>query len=295
MAGREKPMRVSVSVSDYSWPGGPAEIAKRLGRIAETADRAGVHTIWLPDHLIQANPHSRPDAEILETYTTLGFLAARTERVRLGAMVTPVSYRWPAAVVKAVTTLDVLSGGRAWFGIGAGYGEGEAADMGLPFPPVAERFERLSEALRIAFRMWSGDTSEFAGAHYRLANPINSPAALQTPHPPVLIGGVGEKKTLRLVARYADACNLSDKPDQGATIRHKLSVLARHCEDVGHSFDEIDKTVSTRFIEGETPEAFAERCAVLSGYGTRHVVLFHPWTESSMEALADLIPATHSL
>ncbi len=284
-------MRVSVSVSDYSWPGGPAEIAKRLGHIAQAADGAGVHTIWLPDHLIQANPHSSPDAEILETYTTLGFLAARTDRVRLGAMVTPVSYRWPAAVVKAVTTLDVLSGGRAWFGIGAGYGEGEAKDMGLPFPPVAERFERMSEALRIAFQMWSGSTEPFAGKHYQLANPINSPAALQAPHPPVLIGGVGEKKTLRLVARYADACNLSDKPDQGKTIRHKLDVLARHCDDVGRDLAGIDKTVSTRYVEGETPDAFAERCAVLSGYGAEHVILFHPWTESTMETLAELIPA----
>jgi F420-dependent oxidoreductase-like protein len=284
-------MRVSVSVSDYSWPGGPAEIAKRLGHIAQAADGALVHTIWLPDHLIQANPHSSPDAEILETYTTLGFLAAQTDRVRLGAMVTPVSYRWPAALVKAVTTLDVLSGGRAWFGIGAGYGEGEARDMGLPFPPVAERFERMSEALRIAFQMWSGSTDAFEGEHYRLANPINSPAALQSPHPPVLIGGVGEKKTLRLVAQYADACNLSDKPDQGKTIRHKLDVLARHCEDVGRDLAEIDKTVSTRFIEGETPAEFAERCAVLAGYGAEHVILFHPWTESTMDALADLIPA----
>lgn len=284
-------MRVSISVSDYTWPGGPPAMGRHLGALVRAADAAGVHTLWLPDHLIQADPRKSPDAEMLETYTTLGFIAAQTERVRLGSMVTPVSYRSPAVVVKAVTTLDVLSGGRAWFGVGAGYSEGEARGMGLDFPPTAERFERLTETLRIAFAMWSGDTSPFEGRHYRLENPISSPRPLQRPHPPVLIGGTGEKKTLRLVAEYANACNLSDMPDKGATIRRKLEVLERHCADVGRPFADIDKTASTNFFDGETADAFAERCAVLAGYGVEHVVLFHSWTVESLEALGKLIPA----
>jgi F420-dependent oxidoreductase-like protein len=280
-------MRVSISLSDF-----PTEdIRGRLGDLATAADEARVDTIWLPDHLIQANPWSRPEAEILETYTTLGYIAAVTSRVRLGAMVTPVSYRFPASVVKAVTTLDVLSGGRAWFGIGAGYSEDEAGQMGLPFPPVATRFEQLDEALRIALRMWEGDESSFDGTHYQLTHPINSPQSLQRPHPPILIGGVGEKKTLRLVAQYADACNLSDKPDQGATIRRKLDVLAAHCESVGRPFDAIQKTVSTRFIDGESPAEFATRAKTLRDYGCDHLVLFHVWTVETLEALGKLIPA----
>jgi F420-dependent oxidoreductase-like protein len=280
-------MRVSISLSDY-----PSEhIRGRLADLAAAADEAGVDTIWLPDHLIQANPWSTPEAEILETYTTLGYIAAVTSRVRLGAMVTPVSYRFPASIVKAVTTLDVLSGGRAWFGIGAGYSEDEAGQMGLPFPPVATRFAQLDEALRIALRMWSGDTSAFEGDHYRLTRPINSPQSLQRPHPPILIGGVGEKKTLRLVAQYADACNLSDKPDQGATIRHKLDVLARHCEAVDRPFDAIQKTVSTRFIDGESPAEFTARAETLRSYGCDHLVLFSVWTVERLAELGKLIAA----
>jgi F420-dependent oxidoreductase-like protein len=278
-------MRVSISLSDFT------DIRTRLDSLVTAADDAGVDTIWLPDHLIQADPRSKPEAEMLETYTTLGYLAARTSRVRLGAMVTPVSYRFPAAVVKAVTTLDVLSGGRAWFGIGAGYSEDEARGMGLPFPPVAERFERLEEALRIAFQMWSGDDSPFAGTHYQLERPLNNPPSVRRPHPPVLIGGTGEKKTLRLVAQYGDACNLYDPPDQGAMIRHKLAVLAGHCETAGRRFADIDKTISTRFIEGESPAEFADRAATLHSYGATHLVLFHSWTVESLEALGKLIPA----
>jgi F420-dependent oxidoreductase-like protein len=287
-------MRVSISVSDYTWPGGPAEIGPRLGDLVRTADEAGVDTIWLPDHLIQADPRSSPDAEMLETYTTLGYIAAQTSRVRLGAMVTPVPYREPAVLVKAVTTLDVLSGGRAWFGVGAGYGEDEARTMGVPFPPVAERFERLTETLRIAFQMWAGDTEEFAGSHYRLTRPINSPGALQKPHPPVLIGGSGERKSLRLVAEYADACNLPDMPDGGAHIRRKLEVLARHCEDVGRPFGDIDKTASTRFIDGESTADFVARCQVLADLGMTHVILFYPWTVEALTTLGTLIRAVET-
>jgi F420-dependent oxidoreductase-like protein len=280
-------MRVSISISDYSWD----DVRGRLGDLAKAADEAGVDTIWLPDHAIQADPRMSPDAEMLETYTTLGYIAALTSNVRLGAMVTPVSYRFPAALVKAVTTLDVLSGGRAWFGIGAGYSENEARWMGLPFPAVSTRFEQLDEALRIALQMWSGDESAFEGKHFSLERPINSPRSVQQPHPPILIGGTGEKKTLRLVAQYADSCNLSDMPDEGATIRRKLAVLAQHCEAVGRPFDAIEKTVSTRFIDGESAADFAGRAEVLRGYGCDHLVLFFSWSVEALEALGKLIPA----
>lgn len=283
-------MRISISLSDYSWPGGPAGIGGQVGRIVRAADDAGVDTIWLPDHLIQVDPHSTPDADVLETYTTLGFIAAQTTRVRLGAMVMPVAFRSPALAVKSVATLDVLSGGRAWFGVGAGYSEDESRWLGVPFPPVAERFERLEETLRIAFQMWAGDTSPFDGAHYRLERPISNPGPLQRPHPPVLIGGSGERKTLRLVAQFGNACNLPGVPDGGKTIRHKLGVLARHCEDVGRPVSEIDTTVSTRLADGESPAQFADRCAEFADYGIRHVILFaSPWTTEAVEALGEFI------
>jgi F420-dependent oxidoreductase-like protein len=242
-------MRVSISISDYSWPGGPAGIGRRLGELAAAADDAGVHTIWLPDHLVQADPRSKPEAEMLETYTTLGYIAARTSRVQLGAMVTPVSYRAPAAVVKAVTTLDVLSGGRAWFGIGAGYSDAEARGMGLPFPPVAERFERLEEALRIALQMWAGDDSPFEGRHYRLERPLNSPPALRHPHPPVLVGGTGERKTLRLVAEYADIWHGFTSLE---TYPVKAEILARHCADVGRDPATIERSAG---VQGKSLDA----------------------------------------
>jgi alkanesulfonate monooxygenase SsuD/methylene tetrahydromethanopterin reductase-like flavin-dependent oxidoreductase (luciferase family) len=266
-------MRISVSITNYSWPAG---LAAELARVARAADDAGLDTLWVADHLIQADPSSVPEAEMLEAYATLGFLAAHTRRIRIGAMVTPVSFRPASLLIKAVTTLDVLSGGRAWLGIGAGYHEAEARQMDLPFPPAAERFERLEETLRLALQMFMGD-----------GGPVNSPLPLTTPHPPVLVGGMGERRTLRLVAQYADACNLFDIPDGGKTIRHKLDVLARHCEAVGRPYDEIEKTVSTRLNPGEPAEAFAERCAGLAALGIEHAVVITPgpWTEDAVATL----------
>ena len=227
------PMRVSISVTNYSWPGGPAEVADRLGEVAQAADDTGLDTLWLADHLLQADPSSRPTEPMLEAYLTLGFLAARTRRVRLGAMVSAVSFRAPSLLIKAVTSLDVLSGGRAWLGVGAGYQADEAAAMGLALPPTRERFELLEETLQLAQRMWRGDASPFRGRHLVLDGPLSSPPPLSRPHPPVLVGGTGEKHTLRLVARYADACNLFDVPDGGETIRRKLEVLRGHCAVAG--------------------------------------------------------------
>ncbi|HKN97576.1 MAG TPA: TIGR03560 family F420-dependent LLM class oxidoreductase [Pseudonocardiaceae bacterium] len=275
-------MRVSITVTDYSWP----ELPGHLGRIAEAADQSGVDTLWVADHLIQADPHHESSDPMLEAYTTLGFLAARTERVRLGTMVTGVTFRPPAVTIKAVTTLDALSGGRAWFGVGAGHHEGEAKALDLPFPATAERFERMAETVRIALHMWSGDGRPFEGKHYHLADPVCSPRPSR--RPPILIGGTGERKTLRLVARYADACNVFDIPDGGRTIRHKLAVLAGHCAEMGRPYDDVEKTVSTRVMPGESAAEFAERCATFAEWGIDHVVVLspQPWTEAAVALVA---------
>jgi F420-dependent oxidoreductase-like protein len=291
-------MKVSISVTNYSSPSGASHLADELAQAARAAEDAGVDTVWVTDHLVQADPTAPPgDKDMLEAYTTLGFVAAQTERVRLGAMVSPVTFREPAMLVKAVTTLDVLSGGRAWLGIGAGYHGAEAEAMGLPLPPTAERFERLEETLQIAERMWSGDAAPFDGAHYRLADPVSAPAPASRPRPPILIGGTGEQRTLRLVAQYADACNVFDIPDGGQTVRRKLDVLARHCADLGRPYEEIEKTLSTRLNPGESSDEFARRAAAARELGMEHLVLVSStaWSTEDIATLAGAIPKIRAL
>jgi F420-dependent oxidoreductase-like protein len=280
-------MRISLSITNYSWPGGATGIGAELAAIVRAADEAGLDTAWVADHLLQADPTAVPDSEMLEAYTTLGFLAAQTQRIRLGTMVTGVTFRPPSMLIKAVTTLDVLSGGRAQLGVGAGYHEDEARAMGVALPPVAERFERLEETLQLALQMWSGDSSPFEGRHYRLERPVGNPLPLGKPRPPILIGGMGERKTLRLVAQYGDACNLFDIPDGGKTIRRKLDVLARHCDAVGRPYGEIEKTVSTRLEHDQSAAEFAEHCAALGALGIDHAVVITagPWTEDGVARL----------
>jgi len=280
-------MRISLGITSYTWPSGPPGLGIELAAIARAAEEVGLDTVWVADHLLQMDPASTADAEMLEAYTTLGFLAAQTERIRLGTMVTAVTFRPPSVLIKAVTTLDILSGGRAWLGVGAGYQEGEARAMDLPLPPLAERFERLDETLRLALQMWSDNRSPFEGRHYRLDRPISIPPPLRKPHPPILIGGMGERKTLRLVAERADACNLFDIPDGGDTIRRKLEVLRRHCDAVGRRYDEIEKTVSTRLNPGESPDEFADRCRELGRLGIEHAVVITTgaWTADAVESL----------
>ncbi len=287
-------MRVSISVTNYSWPTGPHRLGDELVRLATAADQAGIDTVWVSDHLIQADPTAGPDDhDMLEAYTALGFVAAHTERVGVGAMVSNVSMRPPAVLVKAVTTLDVLSRGRAWLGLGAGYHGDEAAAMNLPLPPVAERFDRLEETLQIATRMWAGDESPYDGKHYRLQRPAGIPLPIRQPHPPVLIGGMGERRTLRLVARYADACNLFDIPDGGTTVRHKLGVLARHCEDVGRPYDQIEKTLSTRLAPGDSSDDFVRRAEASAALGIDHLVVITPgtWDTERLATLAAAVPS----
>lgn len=287
-------MKLSISLTDYAWPDAPTQ---QLDIVAREAESGGIDTVWAADHLIQAQPGVPETDPMLEVCTTLGYLAARTERVRLGAMVSAATFRAPSMLIKAVSTLDVLSDGRAWFGIGAGHHSGEAAGMGLDFPATAQRFDRLDETLQIALRMWAGDERPFHGRYYRLDRPVNRPNSVQRPHPPILIGGMGERRTLRLVARYGDACNLGDVPDGGVTINRKLDVLAQHCADLGRSYADIEKTVSTRLFPGETTAQFTDRCIRLAHLGIDHVVVIAsgPWTPVRLAPLLAAVPSLASI
>jgi F420-dependent oxidoreductase-like protein len=234
---------------------------------------------------------------MLEAYTTLGYLAAHTARVRLLTLVTGVVYRQPGLLAKAVTTLDVLSGGRAMLGIGAAWNEEESRGLGLNFPPIAERFELLEDALKICLQMWSGDDGPFTGTHAKLERTLNSPQAISRPHPPILIGGSGERKTLRLVARYAQACNLFPGPD----LDHKLDVLRQHCETEGRDYDEIEKTVLFNFDVGPAGERVGELVDGLRdlhkrGFQVAHGRVTDVWRITPLEIIGrEVLPAIAEL
>ncbi|WP_375479465.1 LLM class F420-dependent oxidoreductase [uncultured Jatrophihabitans sp.] len=247
-------MELGLHLPNFTYPGGPPTLADDLATIARTAEDVGFAKLSVMDHVWQIDVVGPPELDMLEAYTTLGYLAARTERIQLLAWVTAVVYREPGLLAKAVTTLDVLSKGRAWLGIGAAWNEAESRGLGLPFPPTAERFERLEEALQIFLQMWGEDESPFDGKHYHLGRTLNSPQPLQRPHPPIMVAGSGEKKTLRLVAQYAQACNLFPSPD----LEHKLDVLRGHCADVGRDYAEIEKTVMMPLDPGENGEQVAD-------------------------------------
>jgi F420-dependent oxidoreductase-like protein len=236
-------MKVGLQIPDFSTPRGPERLGAELAIVARTAEDAGFEHIAVMDHFFQIQAVGPAEREMLEGYTTLGYLAACTSRASLVTVITGVHHRGPGLIAKIVTTLDVLSGGRAWLGIGAGWNEEESRGLGLPFPPTAGRFERLEETLQICLQMWRGDESPYQGKHYQLERPLNSPQSLSRPHPPIMIGGGGEKKTLRLVARYADACNVFAGQDEA----RKLDVLRQHCEEVGRDYGTVYKTVYYAF------------------------------------------------
>ena len=254
-------MDIGLHIADFTFPGGAPALRDDLARIAATAEEQGFTRLSVMDHVWQIGSIGPPEHEMLEAYTTLGYLAGKTERVSLLAWVTAAVYREPGLLAKAVTTLDVLSGGRAWLGIGAAWNEPEARGLGLPFPPTAERFERLEEVLQICLQMWSSHAGPYQGKHYQLEKTLNSPPALSRPHPPIMIGGQGEKKTLRLVAKYAQACNLFASPQLG----HKLDVLRRHCEEEGRDYDEIEKTVMGPLDPGPAGDKIDELVDTIRG------------------------------
>ena len=290
-------MRIGVQIPDFQGAGGPERLGPQLAAVARTADEAGFASIAVMDHFFQIGVIGPPEQDMLEAYTTLGYLAACTSRARLLTLVTGAVYRHPGVLAKIVTTLDVLSGGRAWLGIGAAWNEEEARALGIPFPPVAERFERLEETLQICLQMWSGDQAPFRGAHYQLERPLNMPPALSQPHPPIMIGGGGERKTLRLVARYAQACNLFPGPD----LARKLDVLRAHCEAEGRDYDEIEKTCYFIFDVGENGEragAVTEQLAGLAELGFDMAIgaVAGVWTLKPLEIIgSEVIPAVADL
>ena len=258
-------------------------MAQTLAQIARAADDAGYASIWLMDHYFQISSIAKPEEEMLEAYTTLGFLAAHTRRARLGTLVTGVHYRHPGILVKQVTTLDVLSEGRAWLGIGAGWYERESKGLGVPFPPVKERFERLEESLKIAHHMWRGETVPLYGKHFQLAEPINSPAPISQPHPPVMVGGGGERKTLRFVARYGDACNIFARYPKRDLLR-KLAKLRQYALDEGRPYEAIEKTTLTQWDPvRKSPQEIVDQLGELRETGFDTVI-------ASVKAVETLTP-----
>jgi alkanesulfonate monooxygenase len=265
-------MHLGLHLANFTWSGGSSTFVDDLVRTARTAEDVGFTKLSVMDHVWQIGMVGPKEHEMLEAYTALGFLAAVTEKVQLLAWVTAAVYREPGLLAKEVTTLDVLSKGRAMLGIGAAWNEEECVGLGLPFPATAERFERLEETLQICLQMWGDSVEPYAGRHYRLGATLNSPQSVQRPHPPILIGGGGEKKTLRMVAQYAQACNLFDSPD----LAHKLEVLRGHCDALGRDYDEIEKTVMGPVDpgpNGENVDATLEHLRDLAGLGVTHVQL----------------------
>ena len=234
-------MRLGLQIPVYTFPSGQHELGETFGQIVERAERAGFASLWVMDHFFQLGPLGGAEREMLEGWTALAYAAGRTHHIKLGTLVTGVTYRHPGLLVKIATTLDVLSHGRAYLGIGTGFYEEEHRGLGVPYPLTAERFARLEEALQIALQMWSGNTHPYHGTFYQLEHPLNNPLAIQKPHPPILIGGMGEKKTLRLVAQYGDACNLATTIGADG-IKQKLALLREHCQVVGRPYEKIEKT-----------------------------------------------------
>lgn len=284
-------MKVALHVPRFTWEGGPSELGRCFGELARTADDAGFSYMTVMDHFFQIAPFGPVEWDMLEGYTALAFAAANTRRLRLGTLVTGVTYRHPAVLVKQVSTLDVLSGGRAFLGIGAAWFEREHLGLGVPFPPLKERFERLEEALQIALQMWDDNTNgAFDGTHYQLAETLNHPQPLSQPHPPILIGGSGEKKTLRMVAQYADMCNIGG-PDM-ETLQHKLDILRDHCRVLGRDYDTIEKTTSLMGDPADV-DGTVERCRELATMGF-HTVFVRAVAEKPIELAErlgrDLLP-----
>jgi F420-dependent oxidoreductase-like protein len=298
-------MKVGLQIASFTWPGGPEATGPTLARIVRQADDVGFDSIWVMDHFFQIRSVGRVEEPMLEGMTALGFMAAHSSRARLGLMVGGVHYRHAPLWIKATTTLDVLSGGRAWLGIGAAWNEEESRALGFPFPPLGARFEMLEETLRIAHEMWTGERgseASFEGRHVRASRLLNSPQSLSRPRVPIMVGGGGERKTLRLVAQYADACNVFGSPE---AIARKYRILDAHCAAVGRDPTEIERTTlqnvrlaSTGRQSGETPDRVIERFGDLFDAGAEHVIfeLKDVHEPGLLERVGrDVIPQLHAL
>ena len=291
-------MKFGLQVSSFTFPGGTPEIAPTLERIVRTADEVGFDSIWVMDHLFQIRSVGAVDEPMLEGWTALGWIAAMTKRARIGLMVGGIHYREPGIWVKAATTLDVLSGGRAWLGLGAAWNQEDSTGLGFEFPPLGVRFEMLEETLQIAHEMFEGDLGSqrgLQGRHYRPTRLLNSPQSISRPRVPIMIGGGGERKTLRLVAQYGDATNVFGGPEK---IHHKWEVLRRHCEAVGRPFDDIERSTlqSVRISQDgsagtETSDQVIERFGELGDAGAQHVLFSvrDVWQTDKLELLGSTV------
>ena len=293
-------MKFGLQISSFTWPGGPAQLAPTLARVVRAADDAGFDSIWVMDHFFQIRVVGRPEEPMLDGMTTLGYMAAHSDRARIGLMVGGIHHRQPALWIKATTTLDVLSGGRAWFGIGAAWNQEESAALGFPFPSLGTRFEMLEDTLRMAHAMWAGERGteeDFTGDHVRATRLLNSPQALSRPRIPIMIGGGGEQKTLRLVARYGDACNVFGGPEK---LHHKFSVLKRHCEGLGRPYGDIERsTLQNVHVDAdgahgaESPGQVTDRFAELGDAGAQSIVFSvrNVWQTDKLDLLGRTVLA----
>ena len=287
-------MKFGLQVNNFTWPGGGEAIGPTLARVTRTADEAGFDSIWVMDHFFQIRGLGPPEAPMLEGMTALGFMAAHSQHARLGLMVGGIHYRQPGLWIKATTTLDVLAPGRAWFGIGAAWNEEESTGLGFPMPPLGTRFEMLEETLQMAQAMWAGGSGSgeaHDGRHYTATRLLNSPQAISRPRVPIMIGGGGERKTLRLVAQYADATNVFGGPER---IAHKYAVLREHCERLGRPYEEIERsTLQSVDLERESPAEMVDRFGALAEAGAQHI-LFSVRGVSDTDRLATIADGVFS-
>ena len=294
-------MHIGLQIPSFKYPGGTAAIRPKLKEIVTTAEDAGFYSFWVMDHYYQikglfGEAYTDP---MLESYTVLGYLAGLTERAYLGALVTGVIYRHPSVLMKMVNTLDIVSGGRAYLGIGAGWYEDEARGYGIPYPSTSERFELLEDNLRLAKALWAGDETSFEGTHLSAPAITNNPRPLSQPHPRIMIGGTGPKKTLRMVAQYADACNIGDWVGR-QNMQKSLDTLKVHCETLGRDYDSVEKTtLGTVHLSGnDTVDGVIRRIQDLSAMGFTHAIFNMPdvYKIEPLETFAsEIIPAVAEL
>lgn len=295
-------MRLGIQINNFTWPDSPQNTGKTFRRIAVDAEQSGLASLWVMDHFFQITMVGEPEEDMLEGWSALAFAAGATQKIQLGTLVTGVTYRHPGVLIKTATTLDVLSAGRAYLGIGAAWNEQEHLGLGVPYPPLKERFERLEDVLQLAHQMWTDDDSPFAGAHYSLDRPLNHPQPVSHPHPKILIGGTGEKKTLRMVAQYADACNIFEMPIPA--IKAKLDVLQEHCHNLGRNYAEIEKTTlgpggfSNAGGKGaQSVEQAVDRFGQLADIGIDHAILgiANPNDPASFDLIPELTAAAQTI
>lgn len=294
-------MHIGLQIPSFKYPGGAAAIRPKLKEIVTTAEAAGFYSLWVMDHYYQikglfGEAYTDP---MLESYTTLGYFAGLTEKAYLGVLVTGVIYRHPSVLLKMVNTLDILSGGRAYLGIGAAWYEDEAKGYGIPYPPTAERFEQLEDNLQLAHALWAGEETAFTGKHFAAPAITNNPRPLSTPHPRLMIGGTGPKKTLRMVAQYGDACNIGDWVG-AENMQKALDDLKGHCAALGRDYATVEKTsLGTVHLSGDdTVASVIDRIEGLAAMGFTHAIFNMPdvYKITPLETFGkEIIPAVAAL